>query len=114
MLADGAGISRYLGETSGATFLDTLKDLITIVTPLARVIDGSCREDSTGAAFLSSLVQYQTHDSRPMLLPPAADPLVLPPEADIASALAQARYFIQDGSGNFASGGILFWPFEDV
>ena len=47
-------------------------------------------------------------------LPPAADPLVLPPEADIASALAQARYFIQDGSGNFASGGILFWPFEDV
>jgi hypothetical protein len=43
-----------------------------------------------------------------------ADPLVLPPESDIAEALSQARYFIQDGNGAFASGGIMFWPFEDV
>ena len=114
MLADGAGISRYLGETSGATFLDALKDLIMLVTPLARVLDGSSGEDSAGAAFLGSLGQYQTHDSRPMLLPPAVDPLALPPEADIAAALGQARYFILDGGGLFASGGIWFWPFEDV
>jgi hypothetical protein len=114
MLADGAGISRYLGETSGATFLDALKDLITIVTPLARVLDGGSANGSAGAAFLSSLGQYQTHDWRPMLLPLAVDPLSLPPETDIAAALAQARYFIQDGSGAFASGGIWFWPFEDV
>jgi hypothetical protein len=28
--------------------------------------------------------------------------------------LSQVRYFIQDGSGAFASGGIMFWPFEDA
>ena len=114
MLADGAGISRYLGETSGATYLDSLKELITIVTPLARVLGGSPGESAAGAAFLGSLGQYQTHDSHPMVLPQAVDPLALPPEADIAAALSQVRYFIQDGNGSFASGGVMFWPFEDI
>lgn len=114
MLADEAGISRYLGETSGATFLDSLKELIAIVTPLARVLGGGSAEDAAGAAFLGSLGQYQTHDSRPMVLPQAVDPLALPPEADIAAALSQVRYFIQDGNGSFPSGGVMFWPFEDV
>jgi hypothetical protein len=114
MLADPAGTSRYLGETSGATFLDTLKELIVTATPLARVLDGDPGETPAGAAFLASVGQYQTHDSRPMVLPLGVDPLVLPPEPDIAEALSQARYFIQDGNGTFASGGIMFWPFEDV
>ncbi|KAK3901830.1 hypothetical protein C8A05DRAFT_34490 [Staphylotrichum tortipilum] len=115
MLADSDGISRYLGETSGATFLDTLKVLITTATPLARVLEaGSGEKTPAGAAFLWSVGQYQTHDSRPMALPPAVDPLALPPEPDMAAALAQVRYFVQDGTGQFPSGGIMYWPFDDV
>jgi hypothetical protein len=114
MLADPAGTSRYLGETSGATFLDTLKELIVTATPLAKVLDGDSGRSPAGAAFLASVGQYQTHDSRPMVLPPAVDPLALPTEADMASALSQARYFIQDGNGTFPSGGIMFWPLDDV
>lgn len=115
MLADPAGTSRYLGETSGATFLDTLKELIATATPLAQVL-GSREPGETraGAAFLGSLGRYQTHDSHPLMLPPAADPLALPPEADIVAALSQVRYFIQDGGGAFPSGGILFWPLKDL
>ncbi|KAK4245124.1 hypothetical protein C7999DRAFT_43314 [Corynascus novoguineensis] len=114
MLADPAGTSRYLGETSGATFLDTLKELIATATPLAQVLDGGSGENLAGAAFLNSVGQYQTHDSHPMVLPVSVDPLALPPEADIAAALSQVRYFIQDGNGSFTSGGIMFWPFGDV
>jgi hypothetical protein len=114
MLADPAGTSRYLGETSGATFLDTLKELIVTATPLAQVLDGDSGETLAGAAFLGSVGQYQTHDSRPMVLPVGVDPLALPSEADIAAALSDARYFIQDDNGAFASGGIMFWPFESV
>lgn len=114
MLADSDGISRYLGETSGATFLDTLKVLITTATPLARVLEAGSGETPAGAAFLWSVGQYQTHDSRPMALPPAVDPLALPPEPEMVAALAQVRYFVQDGSGQFPSGGIMYWPFEDI
>ncbi|KAK3291091.1 uncharacterized protein B0H64DRAFT_420431 [Chaetomium fimeti] len=114
MLADPAGTTRYLGETSGATFLDTLKELITTATPLAQVLDGDPGETLAGTAFLGSVGQYQTHDSRPMVLPTNIDPLALPPEDDMIVALRQARYFIQDGDGAFPSGGIMFWPFEDI
>ncbi|KAH6640114.1 hypothetical protein F5144DRAFT_589660 [Chaetomium tenue] len=114
MLADPAGTSRYLGETSGATFLDTLKELIATATPLAQVLDGDPGETLAGTAFLGSVGQYQTHDSRPMVLPANVDPLALPPEEDIILAMRQARYFIQDGNGAFPSGGIMFWPFEDI
>lgn len=113
MLADPAGTTRYLGGTSGATFLDTLKELIATATPLARVLDGEPGETPAGAAFLGSVGQYQTHDSRPMSLPTAADPLALPSEPEIATTLSQLRYFIQDGNGTFASGGTMFWPFDD-
>lgn len=113
MLADPAGTARYLGETSGASFLDTLKELIATATPLARALDGRPGELPAGAAFLVSVGQYQTHDSRPLLLPAAADPLVLPSEADMTAALTQLCYFIRDGSGAFPSGGIMFWPFEN-
>ncbi|KAK4097737.1 hypothetical protein N658DRAFT_433462 [Parathielavia hyrcaniae] len=114
MLADPAGTSRYLGETSGATFLDSLKKLIVIAAPLAKVLDADAGRHPAGAAFLASLGQYQTHDSHPLVLPTAVDPLTLPPEADMLSALSQARYFIQDGNGTFPSGGIMFWPFGDI
>ncbi|KAL2152822.1 hypothetical protein VTH82DRAFT_3977 [Thermothelomyces myriococcoides] len=113
MLADPAGTTRYLGETSGATFLDTLKELIATATPLAQVLDDESGDGSAGSAFLGSVGQYQTHDSKPMNLP-VVDPLVLPSETDVTAALSQIRYFIQDGNGAFASGGIMFWPFEDV
>jgi hypothetical protein len=113
MLADAAGNSRYLGATSGATFLDTLKELIATATPLARVLDRETGETPAGAAFLSSVGRYQTHDSRPLSMPSVVDPLTLPSEDGIAAVLMQVRYFIQDGNGAFPSGGVLFWPFKD-
>ena len=112
MLADPAGTTRYLGETSGATFLDTLKELINTATPLALVLDGRSGETPAGAAFLGSVGQSQTHDSRPLRLPDV-NPYSLPPEADITATLTELCYFIRDGHGAFASGGTLFWPFED-
>jgi hypothetical protein len=114
MLADPAGTRRYLGETSGATFLDELKELIATAMPLARVLNREAGEIQPDAAFLRSRGQYQTHDSRPMLLPLDADPLILPPPAEMVEAVSQSRYFIQDGNGTFPSGGIWFWPFENA
>jgi hypothetical protein len=55
MCADGASISRYYGETFGGTFLNALKDLIMLVTPLARLLDGDFGKDLAGAVSLSSL-----------------------------------------------------------
>jgi hypothetical protein len=114
MLADSDGASRYLGETSGATFLDALKQLMATAAPLVRLLNPGSETTSDGAAFLGSLGQYQTHDSRPMVLPERVDSLAMPPEADIAAALSQVRYFISDGNGAFRSGGIMFWPFKDL
>ncbi|KAJ4288789.1 hypothetical protein N0V88_007325 [Collariella sp. IMI 366227] len=114
LLADHAGEKRFHGGTSGATFLDTLKELIQTATPLARVLDGKVGEPSPGAAFLGSLGQYQTHDSRPMDFPPGLDPLALPSEPEIAAALFQTRHFLQDGNMAYRSGGIWFWPFHDA
>ena len=63
MRTDGASISRYHGETSGGTFLNALKDLIMLVTPLARLLDGDFGKDLAGTASLSSLDQHETHET---------------------------------------------------
>ena len=73
MRADGASISRYPGETSRATFLGEIKDVIMPMTLLACLLDGDSGGDPAGTASLGSQGQYETHEtheSRPILLPP--------------------------------------------
>ncbi|KAF4986216.1 hypothetical protein FDECE_16064 [Fusarium decemcellulare] len=105
LLHDPDGHARFLGETSGATFLDSLKEFMTTVLPLAYQ---NLRPGSDGSAFLLSLGRYQTYDSRP-LHDRDVDPFWLPLRLEMESMLSELRYFIQDGNGNWPSGGIYWW-----
>ncbi|KAK4666393.1 hypothetical protein QC763_404290 [Podospora pseudopauciseta] len=109
MLADSTGTSRYLGASSGATFLDNIKNMITLTTPLAALISKGPEH-----MFSQTTGRYQTDDSRALLGPPLMDPVRhLPPAPDMAKLLDEVRYFIQDGTTDdlFPSGGIMFWSF---
>ncbi|KAM5342801.1 hypothetical protein ACJ41O_013767 [Fusarium nematophilum] len=105
LLHDPDGHARFLGETSGATFLDYLKEFMTTVLPLAYQ---NLRPGSDGSAFLSSLGRYQTYDSRP-LHDRDADPFWLPLRPEMEGMLSELRFFIQDGNGSWPSGGIYWW-----
>ncbi|KAL9569641.1 hypothetical protein ACKAV7_006271 [Fusarium commune] len=105
LLHDPDGYARFLGETSGATFLDYLKEFMTTVLPLAYQ---NLRPGSDGSAFLSSLGRYQTYDSRP-LHDRDVDPIWFPTPPEMDSMLSELRYFIQDGNCRWPSGGIYWW-----
>lgn len=111
LLQDTDGTARYLGETSGATFLDNLKSFMFTIFPLA-FHHGPPAEPAqaleSGSTFLASVGRYQTQDSRPLQLP-AVDPMWLPSRTEMTLMLAALRYFIQDGNGDFPSGGVFFW-----
>lgn len=63
-LADDDGTERYLGETSGATFLDHLK------TFMRQMVSLSFQPDlGEGSSFVTSIGRYQTFDSRPLANP---------------------------------------------
>ncbi|EHA47236.1 hypothetical protein MGG_04213 [Pyricularia oryzae 70-15] len=107
LLQDTDGTARYLGETSGATFLDNLKQFMSTIFPLA--YNGSAPSDPAihiGNIFLSSVGRYQTSDSQPLLVP-IVDPLWLPTSTEMSVKLSDLRYFIQEGGA--ISGGIYFW-----
>ncbi|PTB65547.1 hypothetical protein BBK36DRAFT_1141505 [Trichoderma citrinoviride] len=106
LLQDPDGTARYLGETSGATFLDHLKELLGAVLPLAQV-EPQLSQDQDGTAFLNSLGRYYTADSRP-LVEREEMPTSLPSNEDLAVLLCKLRYLIQDGNGEWPSGGI-YW-----
>ncbi|KAH7027943.1 uncharacterized protein B0I36DRAFT_365071 [Microdochium trichocladiopsis] len=102
-LADPDGTQRYLGSTSGATFLDLVKEFMRTIFPLAWP-----KVPNSGVEFLSSLGQYQTGDSRP-LEEPDVDATVLPTKQDMSKMMTHLSFFVQDGGGDFASGGIYYW-----
>lgn len=107
MLYDVDGTARYLGKTSGATFLDTLKDFMST----------SSRLVAMDTRFLGSRGHYQTFDSRPLPMPPddLLQPLQLPPVDEMTRMLNILRNFVLDGSdGKFRCGGIFYWPLEDA
>ncbi|RYP34223.1 hypothetical protein DL767_004346 [Monosporascus sp. MG133] len=104
LLHDPDGTARYLGATSGATFLDSLKEFMRTVFPLAW--PGVRSPETT---FLGSLGQYQTYDSRPLQNHDGVDPIYLPMKQDMETMVAQLKYFIQDGNGEYPSGGIFYW-----
>lgn len=104
MLRDPDGTFRYLGETSGATFLDKLKHFMLTLVPINLYADRT----TAGSNFCDTIGQYQTFDSRP-LPDPAVDPLWLPDDTYMAQMLAEMRRYLQDGDGNIPSGGIYWW-----
>lgn len=108
LLTDTDGTERFLGETSGANYLDGCKEFIDISHPIVRG-----NSNIRSSSFLASRGRYQTFDSRPMNLP-TVDPLWLPPQDEMATMLAEISIYIQDGNGNFGSGGIFYWPWKDV
>ncbi|OHE90680.1 fungal specific transcription factor domain-containing protein [Colletotrichum orchidophilum] len=108
-LQDQDGRARFLGETSGATFLDYLKEFMSTVSPLAFNRPWLSPTPNNGLTFLSSLGSYQTYDSRPIEVESTADPLSLPSRTEMSAMLVNLRYFIQDGNGSFPCGGIYWW-----
>lgn len=105
LLHDPDGTVRYLGESSGATFIDQLKHFMrTLVVPLTDTVGSGDYYPS-----LSSVGHYQTFDSRP-LPNPDVDPTWLPSRPDMVLMLQELRQYIQDGrNGEFVSGGIAWW-----
>lgn len=124
LLQDLDGVGRYLGETSGATFLDHLKELMSAVLPTTtaeheqqqmqmqqaqqQAQQQTQQTPVDGVSFLSSLGSYATYDSRP-LGSPDVNPLWLPPDSTVGVVLAELRFFVQDGGGAWPSGGIYWW-----
>lgn len=112
LLQDADGTASFLGETSGATFLDNLKELLGAVLPLSQV-EPQPSHDQDGSAFLSSLGRYYTDDSRSMgEMEP--QPVPLPLNEDLATLMSKLRYLIQDGNGEWPSGGIYWWGELDM
>jgi hypothetical protein len=62
-------------------------------------------DSADGSSFVASCGRYQTHDSRP-LPQPSVNPLWLPEQTDMQLMLVELRNYIQDGNGEFSSGGI--------
>ncbi|KAK3315747.1 fungal-specific transcription factor domain-containing protein [Apodospora peruviana] len=107
LLTDNDGTERYLGETSGANYLDAIREFVVITHRKLQ------RPLSSTEGFLASRGRYQTFDSRPLDLP-AVDPLLLPSTAEMTQMLSNLSLYIQDGNGSFPCGGLFFWPFKDV
>lgn len=107
ILQDPDGIVRYLGESSGATFLNHLREYMATVFPLTFESSGP-GVSNPDTAFISALGRYQTHDSRP-LLTSGVDPLLLPTKEEAMYMLTELRYSAQDGDETFPSGGIYYW-----
>lgn len=105
LLQDSDGTARFLGETSGATFLDHLKELIGAVLPLSHQQQPTPYD---GSAWLSTLGRYYTDDSR-QSNERNVNPLLLPPDTTMQSLLSEVRYVVQDGNDEWPSGGIFYF-----
>ena len=108
ILLDTDGARRYVGGTSGATFLDELKGFIKVTEPLCP--NRADPQGTTGAAFLESEGRYKSSDSVPMALPKIDDMYAMPPPESTKELLDELSVFLQDGNNLYPSGGIYFWP----
>ncbi|KKP03072.1 fungal specific transcription factor domain-containing protein [Trichoderma harzianum] len=106
LLHDPDGTARYLGPSSGAHFLNRVKEFMATIQPLVGVQQGY--PPHSGQAFLTSVGRYQTFDSRTLQLLPV-DPLQLPSQTEMTLMVTEFRFFTQDGNGDFPSGGIFYW-----
>lgn len=118
LLEDDAGTKRYLGTTSGAKYIDSIKDFMAMTSTRISASRDPANPLELHTKFLNTRGRYHTFDSRPLKLPAHIDPLELPPPQDRARMLKVVRDCLQDGpadTGNeFKCGGIFFWPMEGV
>ncbi|PSR82677.1 hypothetical protein BD289DRAFT_11089 [Coniella lustricola] len=111
LLQDRDGNKRWLGGTSGATFLDHLKKFMhTLKSSLGYC--GTNADTSPGLKFLASRGQYQTSDSQ-LLFTPASDridtTLSLESWEVAGSLLAKADEYLQSCGSTWACGGIYYF-----
>ena len=104
ILQDPDGSIRYMGESSGAAFMDRLREFVSTVLPLLSDKSGIPTIEDMFTSFLG---RYHTHNSRPLELPDV-DPFYLPPPSDIAKLLTAFQFYAQAGAGS-SSGGIHYW-----
>lgn len=106
LLEDNEGTKRWLGGTSGATFLDHLKKFMhTLKSCLG--YNGT----SPGSQFLASRGQYQTSDSR-LLYTPTTDPKAAFSASDHWAArarLSKVDELLQGCAGTSTCGGIHYF-----
>lgn len=118
LLEDDAGTKRYLGTTSGAKYIDSIKDFMAMTSTRISASRDPAKPLVLDTKFLNTRGRYHTFDSRPLKLPAHIDPLELPPPQDRARMLKVVRDCLQDGSPDtgdeFKCGGIFFWPVENV
>ncbi len=103
ILSDSTGNSVYHGRTSGATFLNILREFIITSELLIGKVDPA-------VSFLDARGRYQTWDFRPMKFPTllTADAKALPAEAEMYQLVNTFHIFMFDNKSS--SGGIFFWP----
>lgn len=112
ILQDPHGNVRYLGESSGATFLNHLREFMATIFPVAFNIEHS-NSNPTDTRFISALGRYQTHDSRPLLVA-SADPLDIPSREEARRMFFELRCWTRDGTWTAASGGLYYWTNIDA
>lgn len=111
LLQDRDGTKRWLGGTSGATFLDHLKRFM--YTLKSSLGFGSSDSDTAPELnFIASRGQYQTSDSRLLFVPPA-DSLHSPPLSEnwayASIRFAKVSEYLQDGLNHWPCGGIHYF-----
>lgn len=115
LLYDADGTQRYVGETSGAAFMDRIKELIASVVPLpsqSQAAQSSSANPSDGSKFLSSLGEFHTFTTISKINH-NVNPLILPAEENLRQMLRETRHVLQDGNGSWPSGGICWYGFID-
>ncbi|KAE9382117.1 hypothetical protein N431DRAFT_393927 [Stipitochalara longipes BDJ] len=107
ILQDAEGQTRYLGESSGAAFIDRLREFVGTVFPLLEKRDAWSLH-AQDEVFTSLLGRYHTHDSRPLILT-NVDPFYIPEPEEVSKLVSVFRFYAGDGSGTSPCGGIYFW-----
>ncbi|OGE46911.1 hypothetical protein PENARI_c090G01433, partial [Penicillium arizonense] len=109
-LADPDGQRRFIGNASGAAFLDQLREFASTVLPLVCGKNGSLRHSQIQDSFSNLLGRYQTHDSRPLQLP-VVDPYYLPPIEETQRCLS----LLSKSTGDMEDVSIFYWgPLTDT
>lgn len=103
-LADPDGQRRFMGNASGAAFLDQLREFAATVLPLVSRGGGNPETLQIQDSFANLLGKYQTHDSRPLSLA-QVDPYFLPPLEEAERLLS----FLPSLTQGTSSVSIYYW-----
>lgn len=110
LLQDHDGTKRWLGGTSGATFLDHLKNFMhTLRTALG--YNETPSETTPGSSFLASRGQYQTSDSRLLHMPALNNTNAAAQIGDEQAEhlFSQLNKYMQNFMGQWPCGGIYYF-----